>query len=101
VSAEPARCCAPGRIGAVEIANRIVMPAMAPGLVDAEGFFEAAAIAWYEARASSGAGPDFSTTPPGSALRPRSGHRRSVADHEAADLALTEGKADFITHRQG
>jgi dimethylglycine catabolism A len=46
----------PGQIGGVEIANRIVMPAMTTRLADREGFVTDATIAWYEARARGGAG---------------------------------------------
>jgi 2,4-dienoyl-CoA reductase-like NADH-dependent reductase (Old Yellow Enzyme family) len=46
----------PGRIGEVEIRNRIVMPAMTTRLADADGFVTDATIAWFEARARGGAG---------------------------------------------
>jgi 2,4-dienoyl-CoA reductase-like NADH-dependent reductase (Old Yellow Enzyme family) len=46
----------PGRIGRVEIRNRVVMPAMTTRLADEEGFVTEATIAWFAARARGGAG---------------------------------------------
>ncbi len=45
-----------GRIGGVEVPNRIVMPAMTTRLDDAEGRVTEAMIAYYLARARGGAG---------------------------------------------
>jgi 2,4-dienoyl-CoA reductase-like NADH-dependent reductase (Old Yellow Enzyme family) len=45
-----------GRIGGVEVSNRIVMPAMTTRLADAEGRVTEAMIAYYLARARGGAG---------------------------------------------
>jgi 2,4-dienoyl-CoA reductase-like NADH-dependent reductase (Old Yellow Enzyme family) len=50
------RLFAPGRIGAVDLKNRIVMPAMTTRLADEEGFVTPASLAWFEARALGGAG---------------------------------------------
>ncbi|HEV2303774.1 MAG TPA: hypothetical protein VGR91_19585 [Stellaceae bacterium] len=50
------RLFTPGRIGGVEIGNRIVMPAMTTRLADAEGFVTPATLAWFGARAAGGAG---------------------------------------------
>ncbi len=47
---------APGRIGAVEIPNRIVMPPMTTRTADAEGFVTDDTLAYYQARAAGGAG---------------------------------------------
>ena len=47
---------APGRIGGVEIRNRIVMPPMTTRLADAEGFVTDATIAYFGARAAGGVG---------------------------------------------
>jgi 2,4-dienoyl-CoA reductase-like NADH-dependent reductase (Old Yellow Enzyme family) len=47
---------APGRIGAVEISNRIVMPPMTTRAADAEGFVTEDLIAYYRARAKGGVG---------------------------------------------
>jgi 2,4-dienoyl-CoA reductase-like NADH-dependent reductase (Old Yellow Enzyme family) len=41
----------PGRIGSVEISNRIVMPPMTTRAADAEGFVTEDSIAYYRARA--------------------------------------------------
>ncbi|HEX4553151.1 MAG TPA: NAD(P)-binding protein [Xanthobacteraceae bacterium] len=46
----------PGRIGAVEIRNRIVMPPMTTRLSDAEGFVTDDTIAYYMARVHGGVG---------------------------------------------
>jgi 2,4-dienoyl-CoA reductase-like NADH-dependent reductase (Old Yellow Enzyme family) len=46
----------PGFIGAVEIPNRIVMPAMTTRLADAEGFVTDGTIAYFGARADGGTG---------------------------------------------
>ena len=46
----------PGRIGPVEIRNRIVMPPMTTRLADAQGFATDATLAWYGARAAGGTG---------------------------------------------
>jgi dimethylglycine catabolism A len=46
----------PGRIGGIEIKNRIVMPAMATGLAEPGGFVGEALLAWFEARAHGGVG---------------------------------------------
>lgn len=46
----------PKAIGAVEIPNRIVMPAMTTRLADAEGFVTDATIAYFGARAEGGTG---------------------------------------------
>jgi dimethylglycine catabolism A len=46
----------PGRIGGIELKNRIVMAALATGLADAGGFVGEAMLAWFEARARGGAG---------------------------------------------
>ena len=50
------RLFTPGRIGAVELRNRIVMPAMTTRLADEEGFVTEATLAWFAARARGGAG---------------------------------------------
>ncbi|HEY4981026.1 MAG TPA: NAD(P)-binding protein [Pseudolabrys sp.] len=47
---------APGRIGSVEIPNRIVMPPMTTRAADAEGFVTEDSIAYYRARARGGVG---------------------------------------------
>src|SRR5215471_17974459 len=46
----------PARIGAVEIPNRIVMPAMTTRTADDEGFVTGDTVAYYRARASGGVG---------------------------------------------
>src|SRR5688572_20544733 len=46
----------PKRIGAVEIPNRIVMPAMTTRLADGEGYVTDATIAYFGARAAGGTG---------------------------------------------
>ncbi len=46
----------PGRIGPVEIANRIVMPPMTTRTADAQGFITDASLAYYRARARGGVG---------------------------------------------
>jgi 2,4-dienoyl-CoA reductase-like NADH-dependent reductase (Old Yellow Enzyme family) len=46
----------PGRIKAVTIANRIVMPAMTTRAADAEGFVTDQSLAYYRARARGGVG---------------------------------------------
>lgn len=46
----------PGRIGQVEIRNRVVMPPMTTRLADAEGHVTDAAIAYFHARAAGGVG---------------------------------------------
>ena len=46
----------PKRIGAVEIPNRVVMPAMTTRLADAEGFVTDGTIAYFGARAAGGTG---------------------------------------------
>ncbi len=46
----------PGWIGAVEIPNRIVMPAMTTRLADADGFVTDSTIAYFGARAEGGVG---------------------------------------------
>lgn len=46
----------PGRIGPVEIRNRVVMPPMTTRLADAEGFVTEATIAYFRARAEGGVG---------------------------------------------
>src|ERR1700753_4170983 len=46
----------PGRIGAVEIRNRIVMPPMTTRLSDAEGNVTDGTIAYYMARVAGGVG---------------------------------------------
>ena len=50
------RLFSPGRIGPVEIRNRIVMPSMTTRLADAEGRVTDATIAYYRARAAGGVG---------------------------------------------
>ncbi len=56
VSDDPTNVYAAGRIGTVEIANRLVMPAIATGLGDADGFMGPAVVARCEAGARAGAG---------------------------------------------
>jgi len=46
----------PGRIGPVEVRNRIVLPSMTTRAADGEGFVTEDAIAYYVARARGGAG---------------------------------------------
>lgn len=46
----------PGRIGPVEIRNRVVMPPMTTRLADAEGYVTDATIAYFRARAVGGVG---------------------------------------------
>src|SRR5687767_12622255 len=46
----------PKRIGAVEIPNRVVMPAMTTRLADADGFVTEGTIAYFGARAAGGTG---------------------------------------------
>lgn len=46
----------PGRIGPVEIPNRIIMPSMTTRCADAEGFVTPDTIAYFEARAKGGVG---------------------------------------------
>jgi 2,4-dienoyl-CoA reductase-like NADH-dependent reductase (Old Yellow Enzyme family) len=46
----------PGRIGRVEIRNRVVMPPMTTRLADAEGYVTDATIAYFRARAAGGVG---------------------------------------------
>lgn len=46
----------PGRVGAVEIKNRIVMPSMTTRSADAMGFVTDSTVAFYEARAAGGVG---------------------------------------------
>ena len=46
----------PGRIGPVELPNRIVMAPMTTRAADAEGFVTAQTIAYYAARARGGVG---------------------------------------------
>ena len=46
----------PGRIGRVEIRNRVVMPSMTTRLADAEGHVTDASIAYFGARAAGGVG---------------------------------------------
>jgi dimethylglycine catabolism A len=47
---------APGRIGSVELRNRIVLPSMTTRAADEDGFVTEDAIAYYVARARGGAG---------------------------------------------
>jgi 2,4-dienoyl-CoA reductase-like NADH-dependent reductase (Old Yellow Enzyme family) len=56
VNSAPRLLFKPGRIGGVEIPNRIVMPALTTRLADEAGFVTEATIAWFAARASGGAG---------------------------------------------
>jgi len=46
----------PGRIGAVEIPNRIVLPSMTTRAADAEGFVTEDTLAYYQARVAGGVG---------------------------------------------
>lgn len=46
----------PGRIGGVEIRNRVVMPPMTTRLADAEGYVTDATVAYFSARAAGGVG---------------------------------------------
>src|ERR671919_2230821 len=46
----------PGRIGEVEIRNRIVLPSMTTRAADAEGFVTEDTLAYYRARAEGGVG---------------------------------------------
>ncbi|HEX6144743.1 MAG TPA: NADH:flavin oxidoreductase [Geminicoccaceae bacterium] len=46
---------APGRIGPVELRNRIVMPSMTTRMADEEGFVTESALAYYARRAAGGA----------------------------------------------
>jgi len=50
------RLFSPERIGAVEIANRVVMPAMTTRLADREGYVTDGTIAYFGARAAGGTG---------------------------------------------
>jgi len=47
----------PGRIGPVEVPNRIVMAPMTTRAADTEGFVTAQTIAYYTARVRGGVGP--------------------------------------------
>ena len=51
-----AHVIAPGRIGALELANRVIMPPMGTSLSDADGHFSDRQVAWYAERAGTGAG---------------------------------------------
>ena len=46
----------PGRIGTLEVANRVIMPPMGTSLADADGHFSERQVAWYAERAGTGAG---------------------------------------------
>src|SRR5690606_28560213 len=46
----------PGYIGAVEIPNRVVMPAMTTRLADSEGYVTEGTVAYFAARAAGGTG---------------------------------------------
>lgn len=46
----------PGRIGSLDLPNRVVMPPMGTSLADADGHFSDRQVAWYAERAGSGAG---------------------------------------------
>ncbi len=50
------RLFSPGRIGPVEIRNRVIMPSMTTRLADTEGRVTDATIAYYRARAAGGVG---------------------------------------------
>ena len=52
-----AHVIAPGRIGALELANRVIMPPMGTSLSDADGHFSDRQVAWYAERAGTGCGP--------------------------------------------
>lgn len=56
VSTAQSRLFSVGRIGGVEIRNRIVMPPMTTRLADAEGHVTEATIAYFRARAAGGVG---------------------------------------------
>lgn len=56
MSTASSRLFSPGRIGGVEIRNRIVMPPMTTRLADAEGYVTEATIAYFRARAAGGVG---------------------------------------------
>ncbi len=47
---------ASGRIGGLELANRVIMPPMGTSLADADGHFSDRQVAWYAERAGTGAG---------------------------------------------
>jgi 2,4-dienoyl-CoA reductase-like NADH-dependent reductase (Old Yellow Enzyme family) len=47
---------APGRIGPVEMRNRVVMPPMTTRLADAQGYVTDATVAYFRARAAGGVG---------------------------------------------
>ena len=47
---------APGRIGGLEVPNRVIMPPMGTSLADADGHFSERQVAWYAERAGTGAG---------------------------------------------
>lgn len=50
------RLFTPGRIGGVEIRNRVIMPAMTTRAADADGFVTEQTIAYFAARAAGGVG---------------------------------------------
>ncbi len=52
----PSKLFGAGRIGPVEVRNRVVMPPMTTRLADAEGYVTDAMIAYFRARAAGGAG---------------------------------------------
>ena len=61
----------PGRIGSLQLKNRLIMPAMGTALADAEGRVTDRLIAYYRARAAGGAAlitPQFAAVSPDSVL---------------------------------
>ena len=86
-----------GRIGPVEVRNRIVLPSMTPRAADEEGLVPEDAIAYYVARARGGVGL---VTVEMAAPEPVGRHRRrelgiydrtgSIAVGKQADLVLLD-----------